>query len=638
MKFMKKFIIILSSTIFLLSVSLFILHGYNTAKRFNTSTSSILSIYDKKTIIDMSQFFDIYPEAGIDREIIKKMCDHNDGILLKKGWHSPDIGFGTWMEGTESTLIFNNENFDNGYLILELLSNKKENFNQVVTVYLNDKYLGKRRVHDHLHSIAFNTKDQLIRGNNALRLETLFSERPPESDDQRNLSIMLRKLKLHSPGSVYNNLTNKIMIKPETSIRYTVFANSDMFFSYTLNTDHKNPLILYLCPLYDQSECREIIMPNSIGNHKIQIFEDNGYYGSYRFIINNPGDKSIMIKEPRLIIHEKSDFSDKGSHRPLFFAFYYPWYIPEERDIFTINPLYDDYSFSREQFEWEVETAKAYNIDGFCVEFFGMSDRDAIERYKIILEVAEEKDFKIIFFLDGITIYHRFLRSVFERTIAVNSPISPTIIEMNLLKDEASFIPLAYNYSSYYKPDNNPLVYVYAIGSTWNVINEHHWILSNLFSILGINISITADIGATSIRGIYNIMPYINSFTFYTAHDEPKLVYGPEYDTFDIFKALLKIYERYHSVSKISGRETSFYPVIFNGYDDRFVNPGWTQPGVSNSLYINSYYLAVSNNPEIIFIATWNECTEGNAILPSKEYGYRFLELHKALIESTVFE
>ncbi len=599
---------------------------------------------NNKTILDLSRFYDIFPGSSLPCEEIKSLYKEDKTLSFGKGWHHDfDSGIGRWMTAKESELSFENKLAEEGYIIFDLLSIKNEKLSQIISVYLNGKFLGRRKIHSHLHSVAFETKGSLRNGKNKLKINALYAEKSANPEDIRTLSIMLRDIKIYTAKSLFNiKDKNRLTIGNKQSVRYTVYLHDNTEISYSLKQNYEYDIRLSLYPLGSESDSTcSIKLPHTKGSHSITIFDKktSDIPGAYRLHIDpvklSGNTDEITLINPKLIIDEK--FKEERK-RPLFFAFYYPWYIPEERSKFTINPLWDDYHFSKEQVNWEIDIAKRYGIDGFCVEYFGVSDRNAPERYRILLDAAAEKDFKIIFFLDGITIYHRFLRDVFNSTIALNRPVSPNIIEMNLLKSETEFIPAHFDYPSYYKRNGIPLVYLYAVGSTWDMENQYHQVMSNIFSALGLNIGIAADIGAASERAFYNMLPYTDSFTFYTAHDAEKLYYGPKYDTYDIFQSLLKIYDKFFQLSKHTRMDIKFFPVIFCGYDDRYVHPDWTQPGVTNSLYIQSYRLAVAKNPEIIFIATWNECTEGNAIIPSKNYGFRFLELHKNLVDNTAFK
>lgn len=631
---------ILSAGLALLIITL--IFGCILYRRFeNLHQEPVKKTSGEFTSVDLSRFYDLYPSPESPENMNQILYQEADGLQFLQGWFPEhEVGIGRWMTSTESELQFENKCTEKGYIILELLSIEKEKTTQFAEVYLNGRYLGKREIFSHVHPFAFDTKGALKMGRNRLVIKTAFTQISSNPDDIRSLSIMLKSLEIYFPASTFSLTANRIDLDQNASLRYTIYLEGETRLKYSLARDYDFDIGISLYPPDDQSgPVFSKVMPADKGIHELFISRTGGIKpGTYRlkldFYNKSEQQNSISLINPELLIQEKTE---EKRERPMFFAFYYPWYIPDERELFTINPLYKEYHFSKNQLEWEIDTAKEYGIDGFCVEYFGISDRNAMERYKTIIETACEKDFKIIFFLDGITIYHRFLRDTFNSTIARNIPADPGIVEMKLLRKEASFISEAFASQGYYKRNLIPLVYLYAAGSTWDLENQPFSLMANLYSMLGINIAVSADIGASSPRSMYNIIPYLDSFTFYTAHNAEKLFHGPEYTTHDIFLALLDIYEKYYSLSHLAKQDKGLLPVVFSGYDDSLVHPQWTQPGVSNSLYIKSYETAIANNPEIIFIATWNECMEGNGILPSHEHGYRFLELHRNLLEQTVF-
>ncbi len=70
------------------------------------------------------------------------------------------------------------------------------------------------------------------------------------------------------------------------------------------------------------------------------------------------------------------------------------------------------------------------------------------------------------------------------------------------------------------------------------------------------------------------------------------------------------------------------------GYDDRKIrSPGSFVDRENGAYYTRTWEAALASDPNIIIICTWNEWHEGTEVEPSREYGFRYLEITKRYAE-----
>jgi len=66
---------------------------------------------------------------------------------------------------------------------------------------------------------------------------------------------------------------------------------------------------------------------------------------------------------------------------------------------------------------------------------------------------------------------------------------------------------------------------------------------------------------------------------------------------------------------------------------NKFLNYDYLDQRCNGLTYQILFRLARLGNPNIVFIVSWNEYHEQTAISPTKEYGFKYLDLTKELSE-----
>lgn len=280
---------------------------------------------------------------------------------------------------------------------------------------------------------------------------------------------------------------------------------------------------------------------------------------------------------------------------PLVWAFYYPWYYKEQwatSDVLIDNPLVGAHDSSDLRvIETHINQAKSVGIDGFIVSWWG-EGHYTDENLKVILDVAQEYDFKISVYLESLQ--------------GNGEPRSEKELERMVL----SFFRKYGDDTRVYRIDGNPVIFVWAVKSHPPSVWE----------------SVITDVEGKGYSGIYLAETgnphYLDVFN--GLH---------RYGTVGIDDLSL-LYERLSLVCRtygyLHGKEQYIWAATAcPGYDDRNI-PGRTglyQSRENGAYYRDTFEAALASSPDWILITSFNEWWENTHIEPSVNYGATYLEM-----------
>ncbi len=558
---------------------------------------------------------DIYAQKSHYDLMVPSFHNHFEGT-----WLAPDAD-GRWLSGKKGVINLPPMLQEHYQLRLSLTPLVPYGRQGRVKVYFNGHQMGEWRMSPRRHEIHLDIPADMIRKENKIAIKTNFSniarEVIPRSRDVRSLSVQVHEMIVqcaaHSEVSAPHEPT---YLKSRADYMFRVFAGEDDEINFFPGEKNGSELIL---TLKNDSHHRQ---------KNIALTQPEIVYEIPQEFYDRPLQVSMTMKEPSagvlpLRMHYINRPRERQSHfDPGYFAYYYPWYEEGHRDYFVNTPLYEDYDFSEEQVKWEIEEAMQYGVDGFCMEYYGTGGK---ERYDLLMEKASEKDFPVIFFVDGLTIYHRVAPELFyEKTNRFAQPLPPYYEFLYPYIQETIDIIHYFDHPSYFFIDNRPAVYIYAVGTNWDISGDNEFLKRLLRFLYGINAFYIGDFGATAEEDVERFAPSFDALTYYTPIDTDKMTFDPSYSTEDMKKLNRELHQKLAPHVQKEGR---FYPVLCNGYDDHLINPDWHHPGISTELFEHTFRHAQEHSPELIFIATWNELMEGNSILPTQENERTFLEL-----------
>ena len=289
----------------------------------------------------------------------------------------------------------------------------------------------------------------------------------------------------------------------------------------------------------------------------------------------SPQSKNILISS-----------SDK-----MVWAVYYPWIAWKQDLECTDHPLLnyqynDDGSRTRETYMEEIETAKRAGIDGFFISWF--NDPISNHNIQLILDVAEELDFKIAIYLESL----------------LDGSVNPEI---------ENWIQYAIEtfgrHPAYMQVNNKPVIMIYgyleAPFSRWKALFEN-------LQMRGHN--------AAYFPASYNLadLDISTGLHQYILLDKSNLV------------ALYSTLARSVHLSSGANERKYFVATVSPGFNNcpyNIDNPPYEIPRENGSFYENQFNAAINSDPDWIMITSWNEFGESTHVQPSENYGEYYLEI-----------
>ncbi|MEW6586243.1 MAG: endo-1,3-alpha-glucanase family glycosylhydrolase, partial [Nitrospirota bacterium] len=278
------------------------------------------------------------------------------------------------------------------------------------------------------------------------------------------------------------------------------------------------------------------------------------------------------------------------SNEKMVWAVYYPWIAWDLEADCTDHPAVPYvYSrpevLSRDTIEGQIELAKSAGIDGFMVSWF--DDPISDENLRLLLEAAEEQDFKITIYME----------------ILLDGDLNPSI---------ESWIEHAVqwygDHPAYMQFEGKPLIVIYsseiAPNSTWEEI----------FGRLE-----EKGVYASYLGSGYNLS---NFDTFIGVHQY--VVLGTP--------GLPQIYQtisqatRYYSIFQDdSTTKKIFVATVHPGFNDCPYGGDSVYTRDDGNFYREMWQTAIESDPDWIMITSWNEFGESTHIEPSEFFGTVYL-------------
>jgi hypothetical protein len=308
-------------------------------------------------------------------------------------------------------------------------------------------------------------------------------------------------------------------------------------------------------------------------------------------------------------------------------AFYYPWYGVtygasrrwfhwENASCSSIAnaahyPLLGVYdSWDERVIETHIILAKHSGVEGFIVSWWGPGSFED-QSLKRIIKVAEKYNFKI-------TIYYESYR-----------PWSPLVSPTNIV-NELSYVVKEYSTSpSFLKINGKPVIFIYAVEA--HNRGPSFW--------LQVRKGLENSVGPVYLIGELRSPSYLYVFDgFHTYIELNSSVMRELYLFYDSRMRLgLTGLSFDEAVAKIlSGgevvvqRKALFYTLI-PGYDDRKIrSPGKYVDRDVGFFYQKMWSDALELGARHILITSWNELHEGTEIEPTREYGFKYIEITRS--------
>ncbi|RLE85911.1 MAG: hypothetical protein DRJ67_08230 [Thermoprotei archaeon] len=299
----------------------------------------------------------------------------------------------------------------------------------------------------------------------------------------------------------------------------------------------------------------------------------------------------------------------------LVLAFYYPWYGnpagPSHRWFHWNNPpgvAYEsiaaatDYPLMGPYDSWDarvvkahIAMAKAAGIDGFICSWWGINTFEDIA-FARILNVAKKENFYV-------TIYYESVRELSEDDMV----------------RELSYVLKKYSsHPAFLKIDGKPAIFIYAVETKGRSLAFWRRVLERVGE--------KTNIDAVYIGDTYNL-------SFLTVF-EGLHTYNPIWieNHNEVYRELS---EKVKSFAPLSGGLRRFWcATVAPGYDDRKIRkPGKYVSRREGAYYEKTWRAAIDSGADLVLICTWNEWHEGTEIEPSREYGFKYLDLTRRFAE-----
>ena len=283
------------------------------------------------------------------------------------------------------------------------------------------------------------------------------------------------------------------------------------------------------------------------------------------------------------------------SHQKMLWAFYYPWYSPNNWSSSWLkdHPLERYASSSREVIATQVEQAQNAGIDGFISSWWG-PETDTDENLAKLLDIAQEKNFKV---------------SIYFETLA--GPNGEPLNEANIHNWLAYVIKQYRDHPAFMKVDGKPLIVIWASAAvpleTWE--------------------RVFASLRDEGLDAVYLAMGYSLSSldVFDGLHDYSVFTYP------DLKQTYLSTAQGIHYYPLLADHDTSkiWVATVQPGFDDTLQpsRQGLVQDRLNGNFYRANWEAAIQSNPDWIFITTWNEWYEHTHIEPGELYGDQYLKI-----------
>ena len=286
-------------------------------------------------------------------------------------------------------------------------------------------------------------------------------------------------------------------------------------------------------------------------------------------------------------------------------AFYYVWYDASTFNLRTMSSLPsqaynsgDDATISR-----QISQARAAGVDAFITSWDGINPNgDYEKRLKRLMQLSAGTGFST-------TIY---FETGYFRNRSPNNTEQAIIDAINYLKANYLDNPNWFHYNG------KPVIYFWdpraAVGGVGDSTAAAAWA----------RIRRATDPNFTQIWSVDTINPDAYLPIFDGIHDFGGAWWGDPGTEDRKFRAMVDNYNQRNGTKKM------WMAGVMPGYDDTRV-PGRGDTHIVNrnngDYYRRSWNGAISSNPEMAAIVTWNEWFEGSAIEPGQQWGDLYLNL-----------
>jgi hypothetical protein len=290
----------------------------------------------------------------------------------------------------------------------------------------------------------------------------------------------------------------------------------------------------------------------------------------------------------------------------MLWAIYYPWIGWSQSAECTDHPLVPGYSHTDQSdamlddptaIAWHIDQARSAGIDGFLVSWCGGENGGELNhRLSLILDVAQERDFRIAVYL--------------ETTPDPND----RSVHPDIVRDWITYAISTFgSHPAYMRVDGRPLIVVYnsnsAPISTWR----------DMF----------AELCANGYEASYLAM----------SRDPDDLTVFDGLHTYAILdvnelastNAVIGSATRYYSLFDDEPQQRIWAATVLPGFDDcpySFTSTLVVERD-NGAYYRSTFDAALESDPDWIIIMTWNEFGENTHIAPSERYGNQYLEITK---------
>lgn len=312
-----------------------------------------------------------------------------------------------------------------------------------------------------------------------------------------------------------------------------------------------------------------------------------------------------------------------GLHEQVL-AFYYPWYgvawgvsgrwfhweNATEDSIgntahYPLLGIYD--SWDERLVEAHILLARYAGIDCFIASWWGPGSFED-GSLKRIIKVAEKHDFKV-------TIYYESYR-----------PWNPLISPEDIV-NEISYVVREYSGSkAFLKVDGKPVIFIYNVGA--HDRGPSFW--------LQVRRGLENKVGSVYLLADIRDPSYLHVFDGFHTYIElnssvARKLYSFYSDRMKIGLANLspsEAIERILAGGKVVIQKKALFYTVIPGYDDRKIrSPGGYVDREDGLLYRRMWNDALELGARHVLITSWNELHEGTEIEPTREYGFKYLEI-----------
>ena len=274
---------------------------------------------DEEMYVDVLSYYDVLEK--IEPTYLIDFTSAQTGDYLLKGWSGSEATH-TWAEGLESSFFFyGSQGGSQGDMKMTITCapfTYPDSPEQSMAIYVNDKSLETIVLRPSWYDYAVNIPNTLLKAKNIITFKYAYAARPsehlPDSEDQRNLSVMFKKVTLGVTPSLLLK-GNRLVQKVGSMLNYYERIPEDAQLKFHFK-NKKQGMIQGCVKIESVQHEQESYEYNESGNYTIDLAEYAGKIAKISFAAENiPGNDSAAERNDYIEWSKVMLYTRKGAEK-----------------------------------------------------------------------------------------------------------------------------------------------------------------------------------------------------------------------------------------------------------------------------------------------------------------------------------